>query len=51
MTPANWTIPIAAAGGPEALRTRYPLVNAMLLELAAEPRRRIAPPRNQRSLR
>jgi len=47
---ANWTIPLAAAGGAEALRKRYPLVNALLNEIATQPRRRTAVARTQRSL-
>jgi hypothetical protein len=38
--------PAAAAGGAEALRARYPLVSALLVELAA-PRRRVATGRSQ----
>lgn len=34
--------PLAAAGSPEALRRRYPLVNALLIELSAMQRRGIA---------
>lgn len=47
---ANWRIPIAVAGGAEALRERYPMVNALLVEIAGQPRRRVAVARSQRSL-
>lgn len=40
---ATWSLPVAAAGSAEALRRRYPLVSALLVELAADraPRRPI----------
>jgi hypothetical protein len=33
-----WHLPVSAAGGAEALRTRYPFVSALLVELASLPR-------------
>jgi hypothetical protein len=47
---ANWTIPIAVAGGAQVLRERYPMVNALLVEIAGQPRRGVAVARSQRSL-
>jgi hypothetical protein len=44
-----WAGPIEAAGGVETLRERYPLVTALLIELAALSRRgTVAPPTQQR---
>jgi hypothetical protein len=34
---AAWSVPVAAAGSAEALRARYPLVSALLVELAQLP--------------
>jgi len=46
---SSWTVPIEAAGGVETLRERYPLVTALLIELAALSRRgTVAPPTQQR---
>lgn len=46
--PAIWLAPVAAAGSAAALRARYPLVNALLLELAASPRGDLRAGRSQR---
>jgi hypothetical protein len=44
-----WSVPIETAGGVEALRERYPLVTALLIEIAALSRRgSVAPPTQQR---
>jgi hypothetical protein len=34
-----WSGPLAAAGNPAVLRARYPLVSALLRELAAQSKR------------
>lgn len=42
-----WHVPVSAAGGAEALRARYPLVNALLVELASLPHQHRPAPRAQ----
>jgi len=46
--PAIWLAPVAAAGSAAALRARYPLVNALLLELAASSSGALRTGRSQR---
>ena len=45
---AIWFESVAAAGSAAALRARYPLVNALLLELAAHPSRDASADHSQR---
>jgi len=45
-----WRVPIAIAGGADALRTRYPLVSALLVELAARPSSHTASRRTRQRL-
>lgn len=42
-----WEIPLSVAGSAEALRARYPLVSALLVEMAAQRRRGGTAPRRQ----
>jgi hypothetical protein len=45
-----WEIPVAVAGSAEALRARYPLVSALLVEMAAQRRASVMHARTRQSV-